>query len=101
MSRIFIVLSFAIVMSSCGRGKPNLKSFADPSSQLLVQSCSGCHYTSNVHTPDINGLSRSEIEGGLKNYKSQAGGETVMHRLMRGYSQEEITVIAKTLGQDQ
>lgn len=101
MPRLVFLIPLVILTTGCGRDKPTLKDVDNASSQLLVQSCFGCHYQSNFMAPEINGLSRRELEASLKNYKMQSDGESVMHRLMRGYSDKDITKIAKTLGQDE
>ena len=101
MARFFLFVSIAILASGCTRTKPTLKDVENPSAQLLVQSCYGCHNQSNIHNPSINGLTESELDERLRLYKSDPKGQSVMNRLMQGYSKKEISVIAKTLGQDE
>lgn len=65
---------------------------------MLASSCFACHGTdgrSPGAIPSLNGKSREFIEVALKSYKSGESQGTVMNRLARGYSEEEIALIAE------
>lgn len=64
----------------------------------LAMACSNCHAVQSTDIADISAMTVTEIETALNNYKSQGSGTTVMHRLVRGYSEADIKVIAQTLG---
>lgn len=77
-------------------------------SALLASACSGCHVgrrsvaamndgpASGI--PDIAGYSAQRLEALLQNYRRQSDGPSAMHRLARGYSDNELRLIAAYLG---
>ena len=64
------------------------------SGQRLALSCSGCHGGSSDAIPDLYALEPGEMQSRLLAYKTETDGTTVMHRLMRGYSDEEIAALS-------
>ena len=65
--------------------------------QTLALTCSGCHGGSGDAIPDYDALDRATLEARLLAYKTEADGTTVMHRLMRGYDEADITAVAAYL----
>ncbi|RIJ31376.1 c-type cytochrome [Henriciella algicola] len=65
--------------------------------QTLALTCSGCHGGAGDDIPDYNALDRATLEARLLAYKSESGGTTVMHRLMRGYGEADIAAVAAYL----
>ena len=65
--------------------------------QTLALTCSGCHGGSGDAIPDYHDLDRTTLEARLLAYKTEAGGTTVMHRLMRGYGEADIAAVAAYL----
>lgn len=65
--------------------------------QSLALTCSGCHGGEGGAIPDYGVLSRQALEARLLSYKQDASGTTVMHRLMRGYSDDEIAAVSRYL----
>ena len=64
---------------------------------MLANSCAGCHGTygkSPGAIPAINGKSASFIVESLKDFQSGARPSTVMGRHARGYSDQEIQLLA-------
>lgn len=47
---------------------------------------------------DISDYDEARLAGVLRAYKNDIDGITVMHRLARGYSDDEIRIIAAQLG---
>jgi len=88
------------VLSSCAEQNPEPdlvpahSALPDP----IGLSCSGCHHPSNVAIPDISALSSEALYTSLSNYKYVPDGDTVMHRLIVGYSDEELRAISDILG---
>ena len=73
----------------------------NPRGQILALSCSSCHGTDGKSVgiiPAINERSADYIESALKDFKSGARVSTVMSRHAKGYSDEEITLIAQYFG---
>ena len=60
----------------------------------LSATCSGCHASGGSAITDLASLSRKEIEASLLRYKADTAGTTVMHRLARGYSKQDLRLIA-------
>lgn len=65
--------------------------------QALALTCSGCHGSAGDAIPDYQNLDRATLEARLLAYKTEGGGTTVMHRLMRGYDEAEIAAVADYL----
>lgn len=63
----------------------------------LAASCSGCHGQTSGAIISLDTLSEPELLERLRTYADDAGGTTVMHRLARGYSEDEMTAIANFL----
>ena len=53
----------------------------------------------NSSIPSYDGASKEALLETLTLYNSESDGQTVMHRLMRGYSDDEIALIVDYLGQ--
>ena len=76
-------------------------SSSNPRGQILALSCSSCHGTDGKSVgiiPPINGRSSEYIASALKDFKSGARVSTVMSRHAKGYSDEEIQLIADYFG---
>lgn len=66
--------------------------------QMLSASCAGCHGTdghSPGSIPDISGKSAEFIRTSLQDFRSGERASTVMGRHAKGYSDEEILLIAE------
>jgi cytochrome c553 len=69
----------------------------------LAATCANCHGTNGVSVagdlmPVINNLSANEIETKLKEYKAGTRNGTIMPQLAKGYTEEQIKIIAAVLG---
>jgi sulfide dehydrogenase cytochrome subunit len=74
-------------------GSPALA--AEP--QLLASGCSGCHTNSPRITtaiPRIVGLPEAAIAEALRAYRAEQRPATVMDRIAKGFTDEEITQLA-------
>lgn len=67
---------------------------------VLVLACTGCHSDQSGAITSLNNYSSDQLRNALLQYKTDANGTTVMHRLARGYSNAEIELISLQLGQD-
>ena len=75
---------------------------------LLASACSGCHVSRRgdaamesgaaAGIPDLAGYSAQRLEALLQEYQRQSDGPSAMHRLARGYSDDELRLIANYLG---
>lgn len=68
---------------------------------LLASTCSGCHSGQSGAIASLDGYSEPTLIEAMYRYKSEVDGTTVMHRLARGYSVEDITAIGAYLGVDE
>ena len=103
ISRIALFTSLLLVCSACSETADS-GSYAEITEQpsqraaLLTASCSGCHAEGGTALVDIHQFSAEEIASSLQLYRSEEDGTTVMHRLTRGYTDDDIIVIADYLG---
>lgn len=72
---------------------------AEMAAEMLSNTCAGCHGTNGVSAgpamPTIAGLPAEHIKTMMKGFKSGERPSTIMDRISKGYSDEEIDVIAK------
>lgn len=66
---------------------------------LLTASCSGCHAAGGEAIASLDGIPAEELEARLLAYRNDSDGGSAMHRMARGYSVEQIALIASTLGE--
>lgn len=64
----------------------------------LTAACSGCHSAQSGAIASLVGYSEAQMLDRLRTYRDEPDGTTVMHRLARGYSDEEIALISAYLG---
>jgi sulfide dehydrogenase cytochrome subunit len=64
------------------------------SADMLAHTCAGCHGTNGasagVYMPTIGGLDRGYLTSVLSDYKHGLRKSTIMGRIMKGYSDQEI-----------
>lgn len=64
----------------------------------ITLSCSGCHGgRSGAATPSLEGRTRDDILNALTSYKNDPNGTTVMHRIARGYTIEQLADVSDQL----
>lgn len=70
-----------------------------PSSEALAYTCAGCHGTNGVSqgpaTPSLAGISKDYMIESMEEYKSGDRPSTIMTRIAKGYSQEEIVAMSE------
>lgn len=64
----------------------------------LALACTGCHSMAGDAIPSLDGYTAEAILTPLKDYKLETEGTTVMHRLVRGYSDEDLEAVSTYLG---
>jgi cytochrome c553 len=69
-------------------------------SAALASSCSGCHAATHAAVPDFGGRDSATLSARLTTYKYDSDGTTVMHRLARGFSDEQIAMISDYLAME-
>ena len=63
----------------------------------LALACAGCHSGNSGAIASLSGYDQETLVVRLSDYKSDTTGTTVMHRLARGYSDEEIDLVSAYL----
>lgn len=66
----------------------------------LAATCTGCHSDANGAIASLAAHSEAKLQNSLLRYKTEAEGTTVMHRLARGYSDEDIALVSAYLGRE-
>jgi sulfide dehydrogenase cytochrome subunit len=64
---------------------------------MLANACAGCHGTNGLSStpmPIISGLNQDYLKTILKQYKEDERPSTIMGRLARGYSDEQLDLMA-------
>jgi sulfide dehydrogenase cytochrome subunit len=89
-SQLFVVLLCAAV---CG-----LAAAAPRSGSMLSYTCAGCHgtdgYSAGDVMPSLAGMDKRYLHKSMLDFRSGARPSTIMGRIARGYSDEEIAAIA-------
>ncbi|MEL7031569.1 MAG: hypothetical protein AAGL97_14265 [Pseudomonadota bacterium] len=67
----------------------------------LALACSGCHSELNGAIASLSAYSETQLQDTLARYKTETDGTTVMHRLARGYSDEDIALVSAYLGHEE
>ncbi|NGZ25971.1 MAG: cytochrome c4 [Magnetococcales bacterium] len=71
---------------------------AEMSAEMLSNTCAGCHGTNGVSAgpamPTIAGMPAEHIKNMMKGFKSGERPSTIMDRISKGYTDEEIAAIA-------
>lgn len=65
----------------------------------LSVACSGCHSERPGAIASLVSYDEANLQARLTQYKTETEGTTVMHRLARGYSDQDIALISAYLGQ--
>lgn len=84
------VVSFTVMTTAAGDGVRR--------ADMLAHTCAGCHGTNGASAgaamPTIGGMDKGYLVSVLSDYKTGLRPSTIMGRIMRGYSDQEIAAIA-------
>lgn len=107
-NRAFTRLSAAALFVAAGFAGPAMASgeTVDPQyvyNSALAATCASCHGTKGVNAagsrvPIINTLTHQEIAQRMLEYKDGTRNGTIMPQLAKGYTDEQIEIIAQMLG---
>jgi cytochrome subunit of sulfide dehydrogenase len=70
---------------------------ADPRGEALADGCTSCHGIegrSHGYIPSLNKLSRAEFVQAMRDFRAQKRSATIMDRIVRVYSDEEVALLA-------
>ncbi len=69
-----------------------------PSAEMLSYTCAGCHGTDGISagpaTPTIAGISEDYFKDSMAEYRDDERPGTIMSRIAKGYSDEEVALMA-------
>jgi sulfide dehydrogenase cytochrome subunit len=92
-------LAFSISTSAFADEKKKPAVMSGASVSMLANTCAGCHGVDGVSkgpaTPSIAGMSAEYMTEVLKAYKSGSAMSTIMDRITKGYTDEELAQVAK------
>lgn len=82
------------ILTACAGASPSQEPSRDAVLTPLTASCSGCHAAGGEALVNLTVLPPEQISASLMRYKSEPDGSTVMHRLARGLTENDIAEIA-------
>lgn len=86
-----LAVMFALALPAMAQGTdPNL-------ARNLAATCANCHNTTGkslTGMPGIAGRSKESLAGTLKEFKGGKRPATIMHQLAKGYTDEQLELIA-------
>ena len=106
------LLGAAVSLSACNQAnstdgldaenklKPSGQVSVPDRTAMLALSCSGCHSEAGDAIVSLEGYTRQALSTALNRYRNESDGTTVMHRLMRGYSEADIASVSAYLAGD-
>lgn len=92
------LLGLAGCAASSGRAIADEAAAPVDQAATLASACSGCHHAGGSAIADLQAYSALQIEQSLRAYKQAVDWPTAMHRMARGYTDAEISAIARRLG---
>ena len=95
-----MALTLALLLASCDAPEPGVDRRLGQAAALAA-SCSGCHSTGGSAMTDLSSMSEKAIVTGFLAYRQDQEGSSVMHRIARGYSEQDIRLIARQLARQE
>lgn len=96
------LLAASLALPAAGAEPASSVAPAVANGEVLAATCSGCHEGEasgdSREIPGLGGLSAEAITGKLLAYRDDKVSGTLMNRLVRGYSEQELRMIAEYLG---
>ena len=95
------ILGLLIGSSLLGAAFLPMSAFAADKGMVLALSCASCHGTNGASPgsiPRIQGRSAEYIEKAMLQFKAGERPATVMNRIAKGYTDEEIKLLSAYLG---
>ena len=99
---------FSLVgLAACGGteasdGKTDLSGVSEATDRAasLALACAGCHSANSTAFVPLAGYGTENLKASLLRYQAEEESTTVMHRLVRGYSDADIDLLAAHFGED-
>ncbi|MCK5813039.1 MAG: cytochrome c4 [Cocleimonas sp.] len=94
-----LVLGMSVSAFAADDKKKAPEVMSGASAKMLADTCTGCHgfdgNSKGPATPSIAGFSAEYLTEVMKAYKSGDASSTIMGRIMKGYSDEELAQVAE------
>ena len=103
MTSALVAIPFFSLMALCSTGQAQSSDATNLYHRGLAATCANCHGTDGKGVVDggmplINNLTSEQMLSQLKAFKSGAREGTIMPQLAKGYSDEQLEIIANQLG---
>lgn len=93
MNRFLLPLTFSAAVLSAGTAQAQDAHLA----RNLAATCANCHGThgqARGDMPPLAGMAAEKIIGAMADFKNGARSATVMHQIAKGYTEEQIRLVA-------
>lgn len=99
-----LAIVLAVFAAQCPAAAQTRTQTTDDAGRRLYASCAGCHGTDGKTAPgsilpSLAGQSRDALVASMKGFQDGSRPSTIMQQLARGYSSEQIDLIAGYLAQ--
>jgi cytochrome c553 len=94
---------FVAIAACAAAGDAPAQTLAPPSGATLSATCTGCHGPNGQSAgaiPSINGRSETEILEAMLDFKNDRRPATVMNRHAKGFSDEELALMAREIARN-
>ena len=102
ITKALLSAGLALGVSTLATAADKPATMTGASADMLSHTCAGCHGTNGASsgpaTPTIGGLSTEYFVEVMQGFKSGDIKSTIMQRIAKGYSDEEITLMADWFG---
>lgn len=90
--RKYLSLVSCVLLIACGNQQDSTAeiALAPDAGQSLALVCSSCHGVGNTRLVDLSSYSAGQLRESLIGYRDDQEGNTVMHRIARGYEDADI-----------
>lgn len=97
---VAVLLTGFLGLAACGGTGSSVDQVSNPDiddttnrATALAMACSGCHSRQSEAVVSLDEYGGDALRAALVNYRAEADGTTVMHRLARGYTDEEVDLL--------
>ncbi|WP_194711788.1 c-type cytochrome [Noviherbaspirillum soli] len=99
-----LAIGLAVIAAQCPAAAQTQPKTADDAGRRLYASCAGCHGTEGKPAPGsslppLAGQSQDALVASMKAFQGGSRPSTIMQQLAKGYTSEQIDLIAAYLSQ--
>lgn len=85
-----------LLLAACGPGEDSRLT----RTAVQASACSGCHSGAAGTITDLGSMQEEALAASFLAYRNDEMGSSVMHRIARGYSEQDIRAIAEYLARE-